>query len=50
MAGLLYTESPPAGKTRLTDWLRENGRDLGLRYSNELKRRANTAAAYEKLR
>ncbi len=50
MAGLLSTGSPPTGKTKLTEWLRENGRELGLRYSSELKRRTNTAAAYEKLR
>lgn len=50
MAGLLYTKSTPVGKTKLTDWLKENGSGLGLRYSNELKRRVNTATAYEKLR
>lgn len=49
MAGLLYTESPPAGKTRLSVWLRENAESLGARYSNELKRRTNNVRSYEKL-
>lgn len=39
MADLLYTDSPPSGKTKLTEWLKENSANVGLRYSNELKRR-----------
>lgn len=39
MADLLYTNSPPAGKTRLTDWVKENSSTLGVRYSSELARR-----------
>ncbi len=39
MAGLLYTDSPPSGKTKLTEWLKENSAHVGLHYSNELKRR-----------
>jgi NADH dehydrogenase len=49
MAGLLYTDSPPTGPTRLTDWLRENAATLGLRYMSELARRRNRTAAYERL-
>ena len=39
MADLLYTESPAAGKTRLTDWARENAHTLGIHYASELARR-----------
>ncbi len=39
MTDLLYTNSPPAGKTRLTDWIKENSSTLGVRYSSELARR-----------
>lgn len=49
MAGLLYTGSPPAGKTRLSSWLKENAELVGLRYSNELKRRGNQVKSYEDL-
>jgi uncharacterized protein YbjT (DUF2867 family) len=49
MAGLLYTDSPPVGKTRLTEWAREHAPTLGLHYANELARRKNRTAAYEEL-
>jgi uncharacterized protein YbjT (DUF2867 family) len=39
MADLLYTDSPPTGKTKLSVWLKENAAAVGLHYSNELKRR-----------
>lgn len=39
MADLLYVDSPPAGHTRLTDWLKENAATLGVRYASELARR-----------
>ncbi len=39
MAGLLYVDSPPAGKTRLTDWTREHAESLGKHYASELARR-----------
>jgi len=39
MAGLLYVEAPPAGQTRLTEWLRANAETLGRRYASELARR-----------
>jgi uncharacterized protein YbjT (DUF2867 family) len=38
MDGLLVTESPPAGRTRLSEWLSENKEFIGKRYANELKR------------
>jgi uncharacterized protein YbjT (DUF2867 family) len=39
MADLLYVDSPPTGKTRLTDWAREHADTLGKHYANELARR-----------
>jgi uncharacterized protein YbjT (DUF2867 family) len=47
MAGLLYTDSPPAGKTRLTEWLKEHASEVGRHYHNELKRRTNRKASYD---
>ncbi|MBI5154727.1 NAD(P)H-binding protein [Candidatus Poribacteria bacterium] len=49
MAGLLATNSPPAGTTRLTDWLRENGKSLGRRYASELARRSNRRESYRRI-
>ena len=46
MAGLLCTDSPPAGKTRLTDWAREHKDSLGVKYASELARRKDRAKAY----
>lgn len=46
MADLLYTGSPPLGKTRLTAWIRENAATLGMHYSNELDRRKNRTFSY----
>jgi len=40
MANLLYVDAPPAGKVKLTDWVRENAATLGVRYASELARRA----------
>lgn len=39
MAELLYVDSPPAGRTRLTDWVRKNAATLGVQYASELARR-----------
>ncbi|MDR1958167.1 MAG: NAD(P)H-binding protein [Planctomycetaceae bacterium] len=36
---LLYVEAPPAGSTRLTDWLQEHRETVGKNYASELKRR-----------
>ncbi len=49
MSGLLYTDSPPVGKTGLTEWAKDHASTLGLRYANELARRTNRLAAYEQL-
>lgn len=46
MAGLLYVSSPPAGQTRLTDWMSAHVADLGQRYNSELARRRDRTSAY----
>ena len=38
MDGLLTSDEPPTGTTRLTDWMAENGDGLGRRYVSELRR------------
>ena len=43
MAGLLEVQSPPAGMTKLTEWIRENADGLGRRYASELARRRKWA-------
>ncbi len=49
MRGLLCTDSAPAGRTRLTDWVDRHSDTLGVRYSSELARRLRRDAAYEDL-
>jgi len=49
MADLLCTTSPPAGQTRLTDWMRAHADTLGVRYASEMARRTDRASAYENL-
>lgn len=39
MSNLLYTDSTPAGTTKLTDWIRDHAESLGKNYASELKRR-----------
>lgn len=39
MAGLLSVDSPPAGKTRLTEWITAKAGILGKHYASELARR-----------
>lgn len=47
MAGLLCTDSPPVGETRLTDWLKKNSSTIGIHYHNELTRRKERILSYE---
>ena len=47
MADLLYTDSPPAGRTKLTDWLKEHASSVGRHYRSELARRENRAKPYD---
>ena len=49
MADLLYTESEPAGTTRLSEWAAQNADGLGRHYASELARRRNRHQAYEDL-
>jgi uncharacterized protein YbjT (DUF2867 family) len=46
MADLLYVDSPPLGKTKLTDWAGEHAHWLGRRYASELARRRNRRVKY----
>ena len=43
---LLYTDSPPAGKTKLTEWAKNNASTLGIGYSSELARRKDRMKSY----
>ena len=47
MANLLYVESPPAGTTRLTDWVKKHSDTLGLQYTSELARRTDRESEYK---
>jgi NADH dehydrogenase len=49
MADLLYTGSPPAGKTHLTEWTREHANTLGKRYASEVARRVDRRSGYGSL-
>jgi uncharacterized protein YbjT (DUF2867 family) len=46
MDGLLFVDAPPAGRTRLTDWMREHSDTLGSRYASELGRRSDRTRPY----
>lgn len=46
MADLLYVDAPPAGPTRLTDWVRAHAATLGLKYTSELARRVDRESDY----
>ncbi len=46
MQGLLYTDSPPTGTTRLTEWVQEHAETLGRHYASELRRRLLRDAPY----
>jgi NADH dehydrogenase len=50
MADLLYTESPPAGTTRLTEWARQHREEMGRSYSSELARRKDLKKSYADLK
>ena len=49
MQGLLCTDSPPAGSTRLTDWAKAHAGELGKRYASELARRRDREHGYDEL-
>ena len=47
MNGLLYVDSPPVGKTKLTEWIKEHRDSLGRRYTSELARRNDRQSEYK---
>jgi uncharacterized protein YbjT (DUF2867 family) len=46
MADLLYVDSPPTGKTKLTDWTLGHASTIGRNYSSELARRKDRNIEY----
>jgi NADH dehydrogenase len=46
MQDLLYTSSPPTGKTTFTSWATDHAATLGLHYASELRRRIHRDEAY----
>lgn len=46
MADLLYVDSPPVGKTKLTDWIGKHADLLGRHYTSELARRRDRSSEY----
>jgi NADH dehydrogenase len=50
MENRLYTNSPPAGRTALSDWLEKHAKDLGRQYSSEMARRRNRTKSCDALR
>lgn len=49
MANLLCTDSPPAGSTRLSEWIKANAATVGGHYSSEIARRLHRTKSYEEL-
>ncbi len=49
MQDLLWTPSPPAVTTRLSEWARAHAATLGRRYASELARRIDRTRAYDTL-
>ncbi len=47
MRGLLDSDAPAAGHTKLTEWATTHRDQLGRRYASEVARRVNRHAAYE---
>jgi NADH dehydrogenase len=47
MADLLYVDSPPAGTTSLTSWIRKQADSLGRKYTSELDRRIDRTRKYQ---
>ena len=46
MGDFLYVDSPPAGTTSLTDWIKEHADALGRKYTSELARRIDRNSEY----
>jgi len=50
MGGLLCVDTPPTGKTLLTDWMQINADTLGRNYASELARRQDRRSPYFPIR
>ena len=50
MQNLLVTDSSPAGRTALSQWILQHRESLGHRYSSELARRRDRSKSYDELR
>jgi len=46
MNNVLYVDSPPVGKTKLTEWATQNAEMLGRKYTSELSRRRDRENEY----
>jgi NADH dehydrogenase len=46
MGGMLAVNAPPAGQTRLTDWLRQHAETVGKIYTSEMARRKDRLISY----
>jgi NADH dehydrogenase len=46
MANQLYVDAPPAGTTKLTEWIQSHAETLGSEYASELARRKDRRSAY----
>lgn len=46
MAGTLAVDTPPTGKTKLTEWIKANATTLGKNYTSELARRRDRKSGY----
>jgi NADH dehydrogenase len=47
MDNLLYVDSPPAGKTKLTEWVEKHSDEIGKKYTSELLRRIDRKGKYK---
>jgi NADH dehydrogenase len=45
----LYVDSPPLGTTKLSDWVRASCREIGCRYTSELRRRLDRVSDYHSI-
>jgi NADH dehydrogenase len=46
MDNLLYVDAPPAGETKLSEWMQEHADELGVRYASEMSRRLDRTKEY----
>jgi NADH dehydrogenase len=46
MGNLLYVDAPPAGETKLSQWMQEHADELGVSYASEMSRRLDRTKEY----